>query len=215
MSLAANSRKQHPPEIDVALYATGDLALVTKVRTAVHVHRCGECSSRIATYRADRKAVNTSALSMPSNVDWDRLAEEMTGNIRVGLAAGECVAPAPARARGFLVNKPWQQGLVYAGLTVLMMGAWWLNMPGSEPGAMRRIGRALWTGTPVAMLAEPGAMVETSPLGVQVKENGSAMAVTTPGSQPIGVSVSLQGSARARYVDADTGQMTITTVYVQ
>jgi hypothetical protein len=33
--------------------------------------------------------------------------------------------------------------------------------------------------------------------------------------RPVSVTLSVQGSARARYVDADTGQVTITGVYAQ
>ncbi len=216
------STLQHPSEFDLALYATGDLPFAARLRTVVHVRGCAHCTSRVSAYRGDREVASRIALTMPRDLDWVRLAEEMTGNIRVGLAAGECVAQAPKEkstawpAFGWLTRgKSWQQGVAYACLALAVVGVWWVNTPASETSAMGRIGRALWTQTPVAMLAEPGVTVEASPGGVLVKENGSSMALTSPGNRPVALSVSLQGSARARYVDDDTGQMTITTVYVQ
>ncbi len=46
-------------------------------------------------------------------------------------------------------------------------------------------------------------------------KNGSAMGVSSSNTQPVATSVSFNGSASARYVDDDTGQVTISTVYVQ
>ncbi len=208
---------RHPSEIDLALYSGGDLAWAARVKTAAHVRGCADCKTRVAAYRADTRVASTVALTMPQSLDWDRLADEMTGNIRVGLAAGECVAPLVPKTQPsrFGFGRSWQQGLAYSAIAVVVMGAWWVNTPAAESSAIGRISRALWTQTPVAMLAEPGVTVEASPGGVLVKENGSSMALTSPGNRPVAVSVSLQGSARARYVDDDTGQMTITTVYVQ
>ena len=48
---------------------------------------------RIDVYRHSRQRLKQAAAEMPEGADWDRLAAEMTANIRVGLAAGECVAP--------------------------------------------------------------------------------------------------------------------------
>lgn len=205
----------HPSETDLALYSCGDAPLAARLRIAWHLRSCRACADRSAGYRGDRKAVETAALAMPPHVDWDRLSSEMSANIRVGLAAGECVAREPRRTPYLLLNKRWQQGMAVAGLAVLLVGAWWFNMPASQHRALSRVGRALLEGRAVSLIAEPGTIAEVSPLGVQLKEDGNSLAVTNPSGRPVAVSVSLQGAARARYVDADTGQMTITTVYVQ
>ena len=47
------------------------------------------------------------------------------------------------------------------------------------------------------------------------RENGSALAIMNPGSAIPTVLVNTGGSLRARYVDSDTGQVTITHVYAQ
>ena len=48
---------------------------------------------------------------MPEGADWDRLAAEMTANIRVGLAAGECVAP----RRKLDLSRSWKPAGLVAG----------------------------------------------------------------------------------------------------
>jgi hypothetical protein len=48
-----------------------------------------------------------------------------------------------------------------------------------------------------------------------LRENGGAVRISQGDLRPVNVSVSAQGSASARYVDADTGQVVITSVYVQ
>jgi len=211
------SNNRHPSEINLALYSNGDQAFLAKLKTAAHVRGCADCKTRVAAYHADREVASTIALTMPRDLDWDRLSEEMTGNIHVGLAAGECVAPLVSKHNPakLVFGNQWQHGMAYAAIAFVVLGGWWMTTPAAESSAIGRITRALWTQTPVAMLAEPGVTVEASPGGVMVKENGSSMALTSPGNRPVALSVSLQGAARARYMDDDTGQMTITTVYVQ
>ncbi len=59
-----------------------------------------------------------------------------------------------------------------------------------------------------------GPIVVANQQGIELRVNDHSMG----GSQderPVAVSVSLVGSASERHVNADTGQMTITSVYVQ
>ena len=46
-------------------------------------------------------------------------------------------------------------------------------------------------------------------------QNGGTLGMSQGQARPISVTLSVQGSARARYIDADTGQVTITGVYAQ
>jgi hypothetical protein len=152
---------------------------------------------------------------LPAGVSWDRLASEMAANIRVGLAAGECVAPRrPARA----YPAAWRIATTLAALSALLVFAWWLNVPPSETvalkGAMKKVAHALpWPGT--GMLEDRGPLVEVSAAGIQLRENGGVLGMSQGVARPVSVTLSVQGSARARYVDADTGQVTITGVYAQ
>ena len=51
--------------------------------------------------------------------------------------------------------------------------------------------------------------------GLVLKQNGAAMTLMNPGRVPSFVTATTRGEVRARYVDADTAQVTITNVYAQ
>jgi hypothetical protein len=78
------------------------------------------------------------------------------------------------------------------------MGAWWLNPP-------RTVREVALRPSPVE--------VRTSQGGIEVKENGSAMILMHTRGQQRPIIVSTPGSLRARFVDQDTGQVTINNVY--
>jgi hypothetical protein len=161
-------------------------------------------------------ARNAAADDMPADVDWDQLAAEMTANIRVGLAAGECVTPRERK----IATISWRPAAIAAGLVVLMAGAWWLNIPRTDTEAIGRALHNMATGGRAGLPstdrdADRGPVVEASSSGVELLENGGRLGIEQSGLQPVMFSVSAQGSASARYVDQDTGQVTITAVYVQ
>jgi hypothetical protein len=209
----------HPTEFALALHASGDLALWQSVRVRLHTSRCEACRNIVAAYRADKVWVEE-ADQIPEGVNWDRLSAEMTANIRVGLAAGECVAPR-ARTRPLWSSAggwQWKPVAAVAGLMVLLTGAWWLNVPAAQNESLGRALRAIaHRGTTLGVTSndERGPMVEVTPAGIKLFENGGALGVDQGGLRPVAVSLDAQGSASARYVDTDTGQVTITSVYVQ
>ena len=127
---------RHVMETDLALYAAGDLPFWRSAVVRLHVRRCDECRGLVEALRADREELRRSADGMPASVDWDQLAAEMTANIRVGLAAGECVTPRERKVAAI----SWRPVAIAAGLVVLLAGAWWLNIPRTDT---ETIGRAL------------------------------------------------------------------------
>jgi hypothetical protein len=60
-----------------------------------------------------------------------------------------------------------------------------------------------------------GPVIEASPEGIELRKDGGRLGVGQDSAQLVTVSVSTQGSASAHYVDQDTGQVTITSVYAQ
>jgi hypothetical protein len=222
MSPKAMSR--HVAETELALYAAGDLpfwrSALVYLRVRLHVRRCDECQGLLEALRADRQELRRSADDMPASIskdfDWDQLAAEMTANIRVGLAAGECVTPRERK----VATLSWRPLAFAAGLVVLLAGAWWLNIPRTDTEAIGRAIRDMATGgrmnaTQSATQDERGPVVGASSAGVVLVENGGRMGIDQGGLEPVMYSVSTQGSASARYVDQDTGQVTITATYVQ
>ena len=202
----------HVTETNLALYAAGDLPVWQGLVAAWHVRGCEECRSLVEAFRADRDRLRQSKDRLPENVDWDALSAEMTANIRVGLAAGECVTPRAPKAAGLAWLRP---AAAAAGIVVLLAGAWWLNIPRTDTETIGRAIRNIATGERGTPLQERGPMVGASSSGVELSENGGKLGIEQSGLQPVMFSVSAQGSASARYVDQDTGQVTITAVYVQ
>jgi hypothetical protein len=212
---------RHVMETELALYAAGDLPFGRGALVRLHVRRCDECRGLVEALRADREELRRSADDMPANLstnfDWDQLAAEMTANIRVGLAAGECVTP---RERKVAVIS-WRPMAIAAGLVVVLAGAWWLNIPRTDTETIGRALRNMATGergNPTQVNAaqeERDPVVGASSSGVELVENGGRMGIAQGGLEPVMFSVSTQGSASARYVDQDTGQVTITAAYVQ
>jgi hypothetical protein len=203
----------HIQESELALFFSGDLNLWRDLAVRLHTSGCPACRARVEAFRLDRERLKQEALEMPPGVDWDRLAAEMTANIRVGLEAGECVAPRRKR-RTIHWAWGWQAAAAAAGITLLIGAALWLNFPESDKEVLGRAMGQLLHGRN-APVEDRGPVVEASSSGIELRENGGALKISQGALRPVAVSVSAQGSASARYVDADTGQVTITSVYVQ
>lgn len=204
----------HPSRSDLALYAGRDLPRWTRFRVYRHLRNCERCAKAVLAFQQARDSARELAADMPEGLHWEQLASEMTANIRVGLAAGECVNEVPKRIAA--VRLGWGPALVFASMAAVMAGGWWLNVP---PGAPQRLGmaiRGMWAPRPVV----PSSMDMRVSLsagrdGIEVQQNGSVMTLMNPGASPSVVTASTQGAVRARYVDDDTGQVTITNVYAQ
>lgn len=208
---------RHIKETDLALYASGDLRLWQRAAVHVHVRSCESCRLLVEEFRADGRALRDGAAGLPDGLDWARLSAEMTANIRVGLAAGECVAPRHAARKLFpeAISNAWRPlalaSLVTAALAVLLVGGWWLNMPSQETQALSRAMQSIWHGHS-AMQEERGPVIEASSEGIELRKDGGALGVSQDAAKLMNVSVSTQGTASAHYVDQDTGQVTVTSV---
>jgi len=181
----------HPSEAQLALFAGGDLDLLDRWRVSRHVHKCRGCSVVVESFRASEQDYQADAMEMPAGLNWNRLAAEMTGNIRVGLAAGECVATVHRNER-----LGWKMAGVLAGMTLLLSAAWWLNIPKTQ--------------RPTA-----GVELEATRSGIEMKQNGSSLMLLNRKSSSAPMYGSAPGSLRVRYVDAETNQVTINNVYAQ
>src|ERR1700746_310897 len=82
-------KMKHPSEETLALHAGGDLGLVPRWLTEPHLAQCEECRDTLAVF-TELRGVLPDLAEIPK-VPWNRLAAEMRANIRLGLAAGECV----------------------------------------------------------------------------------------------------------------------------
>lgn len=200
----SSSTTRHPSEREIALVASRDTGIWERLRVGWHARQCRSCARRLATYREDRSRIQIALDSgLPPGLDWNRLSGEMTANIRVGLAAGECVAP----QKSDRIRLSYRPAMGLAGLFVVLLAAAWMKPWSNLPW--------MSSGKPVSLseFSGSGPVLEASASGIELKQNGSALALTQGAERPVAVSVSTQGAARARYVD--DGQITITSVYVQ
>jgi len=211
---------KHPAEAQMALFAGGDLGRWERWRVARHLARCSECQHEVQALRdagTQLRELSAEMPELPNNLSWSRLSQEITGNIRVGLAAGEAIAlfdkPAPSKPR-----LGWNAALVILGATLVFGIAFWTSLPPQQAEHLlaslkrirtERIGNVIHS----AAATPEEAVVEASPAGIQVKENGRTLSLMQPRSDGATVSVSMQGSAGVRFVDADTGQVTTNKVY--
>ena len=188
----------HPRAQELALHASGDLALWREFVVRFHLLGCELCRRDIEALARARKELHAAATELPDGLEWNQLAAEMHANIRLGLEAGECVAAPPVLA---LPQRDWRAAMALAAAVVVAVGAWWLNGPGPVRPSRE------------AALNDSDVVLEATAAGVEIKQAGGAFALTHRGSDAVAVTVSVGGTARAGYVDDDTGQVTINHVY--
>jgi len=212
----------HPAEAQLALFAGGDLSRWERWRIARHLAQCPPCRREAQALRAAGAELRTLASETPdlsNGLNWNRLADEMTGNIRVGLAAGEAISQfdTPPRSKRRL---GWNAALVAAGAAAIFGIAFWTSLPTEQADHLlaslqrirtERIG-SLIRSSPAGATTPGEVVLEASSSGIQVRENGSALSLI-PRSDGGTVSVDMHGSAGVRFVDSDTGQVTTNKVY--
>ena len=202
---------RHPAGTQLALYAGGDLGLLEKARLGDHLRGCAACRQSVEAFAVAKSRLRAEATELPEGLNWDRLAAEMTGNIRVGLAAGECVASSTSKPQ----RLTWKPALAVLGLTVVVLSGWWLNFPAEQRDTVARGLQRIWKREQRVAPMDNSVYLEANRAGIQLRENGATLTLMQQDATPTMVSVSTQGSMRARYVDSDTGQVTITNVYAQ
>ncbi len=195
MTRQMSERMAHPTETDLALYAGGDLGWLRQWRMDLHVRGCSQCQQTSREYSELRHIPN-----VPPELNWNRLAMEMKANIRLGLAAGECVGFRPAPKS--VVSG---QRLVFAGavLTVLVAMGAWVGRSSFRPDLRQALFHRAITGT----------VLEGSGSGIQVRGSRQTLRILNPTAMNVVYSVGAQGELRARSLDPETGNVAITHVY--
>ena len=198
-----SERALHPESNLLALYSAGDLPWSSRLRIRRHVSRCAECEEQISRFRSSTVELRrvATAGTLPG-MDWGRLEREMLGNIAVGVAAARCIENVGRRrflSRGVLVT---------AGLAVLFVAGWFTHIP---PEQNAHLAASLRRMVGMTDPANSRTVLQTTPGGIAVRNQGVTLTLFHPGS----AIVSLSGSSTvtARYVDEDTGQVTIAKVY--
>jgi hypothetical protein len=186
----------HPSQTTLALYAGGDLGWFARRRTEHHLGSCHECREEAEAFAFVRDDLVESNELPP--LAWNRLAAEMKANIRLGLVAGECVGgeqPSPfdwlSRTRAVIAC---------ASVVAVLAAGLFLQRP--TP--------------PLPTVAGDSAVLRATGNSIELNQGGQILSLlhARAGDQ-VTYSAGAQGSMRARYVDPDTGNVTIDNVYVQ
>lgn len=186
----------HPSETSLALFAGGEAAPLARWKIRRHLSRCLRCRKELEGFRIVRESLRESADEMPAEVNWNRLALEIRGNIRVGLAAGECVGPSEAEPSHW----GWRTAATLVPVVLLLLVGWWL-----QPSRPR-----------LAEAPQPeGIVLEATSGGIELRDGSRVLSLQHPDASEVMYTVSVQGAIRARYVDSETGQVTINHVYAQ
>ena len=130
------------------------------------------------------------------DVQWNRIAAEMRANIRLGLAAGECVGDFGEELPSPLFGKA-RAVLAFAAAVTLIVTGLVLERPSPSGTAPRE---------PFAMAVDNGIEMRAGDQGFGLMHAGARNVITT---------VSAEGTMGARYVDPQSGYVTMTKVYVE
>jgi hypothetical protein len=189
----------HPSEADLALLAGGDCGWVERFRLKNHVSHCGDCQDAMASFAEIRTSLREMALPAVAVDDsnWERLAGEMRANIRLGLVAGECVAAGSVESP----PKHWFPRFAYGAAGVIVLLGAGMFLRGLLPTPELPISRA--------------AVVESTAKGIQVRTSAGTMTLLNQSDAEPDQTITSQGAVRARYVDGNTGTVTITSVYAE
>ena len=192
---------RHPSETDLALLAGGDCNRWQTFFLKRHVASCGDCRDTLASFtelRSDTLELATNSSVIPET-DWNRLSAEMRANIRLGLAAGECVGGAPVE----ILPASWKPRFAMGTACVLLLAGagFFLHglLPNDNPSGV----------------VHAAAVVESNSTGVQITTGAGSMTLMNHAGVAGDQTVASDGAIRASYVDGDTGTVTVTSVYVE
>ncbi len=199
----------HPALEVLALFCSRDLSPFSNWRIARHVRHCGDCEQQVLLLRSaraelQREARTETLTSFEAIADWNRLEREMVGNIAVGLSAARCIENVGRR-------KPVLSRVAFAsGLAVLFALGWFTHVPAEQN---ERLFAALRTAVGLDRPQAGAQVLRSTPEGIVVGSQGSTLTIMHPPTAII--SAAGASGVEARYVDDDTGQVTITDVYGQ
>lgn len=185
---------KHPNQATLALHAGGDLGFLARWRTNRHLSGCERCRDEVREYETLREIIPE--LREIPDVPWNRLAAEMKANIRLGLEAGECVRSEEPPLREHPLFTGTRAAVALASVLALLVTGLMLERPVPGP-------------------ADEGAVVQATANGIQVRHGRDALRIMNNGAQNVTYSPDAQGGMRARYVDPETGYVTINNVYAE
>ncbi|MDR3699487.1 MAG: hypothetical protein P4L56_07625 [Candidatus Sulfopaludibacter sp.] len=185
---------RHPNQAALALHAGGDLGKFARWKLERHLAKCDVCTAEIAAYESTREMMGE--LAAVPELPWNRLAAEMKANIRLGLAAGECVRGMETSMRGTRWLSGARMAVACAGIVVLIVTGVVLQRPEPQPVAFS---------VPI---------VEAIDNGILMSAGGTSVGLMNHGVKRVSYLPNADGGMSASYVNA-SGYITVNTVYGQ
>ncbi len=200
----------HPSAELLALYGSSDLPLLERWKIHRHLSRCEHCERQHSLFRATtlelKRLAGTETLTgFEAIADWSRLEREMEGNIVVGLDAARCIDKKRSPRR------LWLKFSAVAGMCVLFVLGWATHIPSEQSACIFTALRGAFGGRHANEYQGP--ILRSLPDGIVVGSPESSLTILHPATAV--VSASGRAGVEARYVDDETGQVTITDVYGQ
>ena len=181
----------HPAENDLALFAGGETGRFQHYVLQRHVRGCGDCQEKIAEFQHLRDEL--AQVEMPE-LNWNSLAAEMRANIRLGLEAGACV-------RTSRLANVWNPRFTVAFASLLLLVASSLFMRDGMPR--------------VTAVESVIPILQSSGSGIELRTGSNSLTLLNHNGSAANQTVSAQGRIAARYIDRETGAVTINNVYLQ
>ncbi|WP_031495676.1 hypothetical protein [Bryobacter aggregatus] len=206
---------QHLNEQTAILAASGDLPALDRLRATAHALVCPACRARIASYKDDASRVRQAVdeFQLPRAMNWAELEGEMYANIRLGLDVS-AIRQDFGRDMEEESSEPrisWRAAIAIGTLCATVITGWFLAGPRVNNPYLNRIpGDAS-----VAQVRTDHALLKADRTGVGVESGGSGFLLRSAASQPARVELGLEGSIRSSAVDQDSGQVTVSQIYVE
>jgi len=195
---------KHPSIETLALFAGGELPFLQKWSTRRHVRGCDSCQSEVRAFHEASRVALIETERMPDGVHWESLSAEMRANIHLGLEASEAIsAYKPPEESQAMPSLSWHAiALGCAAACIAVYFYWNAAVHKQEQLAALR--------APVPVVAA------ASGDGVKIFDGARELELTNPkdSGSVVLVTISTSGTAATRYVDQDSGQITVNNVYL-
>ena len=202
--------KQHPQETELALAASGDGGVWAGFRLRRHLKGCTECQLAMESFTDLRGALSADLARGPN---WDERALEMRANIRLALEAGECVRE-PMYERGASVAAPtWNPRFALALASLFLLAGAGIFLRETPTAPANSVVAATRVASPI--LASASAILASSDAGIEFRSGETSVMLLNRNGVVADQTVSTLGEIRSRYIDGDTGAVTINNVYLQ
>ena len=201
---------KHLSESELALASRADLPVLGQLRAKAHALVCNECRQKMEAYRTASASVPAAvdAFVLPRAMNWKELEGEMFANIRLGMDISEVHKDFGQQTEDSLDHPArfsWRAAAAVATIAITIATGWFLAGPGSPRFAP----------SAVAQVNSGALVLRGDQNGIGLENRGVGMILRNVSSPSARFEVSLEGSVRSSTVDEDSGQVTVSQVYVE